>query len=271
MARKVFISSDMSINKKLGIIAETDQLAALLWPWFLTAFDDWGRAEADSWELRVKVFPVNELVTREVIEQAIELYGQAGLMWLYEESGKSYMAIPPEKWFEYQTHIRREKRDNPEGSRFPVPPQQREDASDCAKVREGARENIPSPSPSPSPSDNRSSSKTKKASHPDGYTDDFEEFWMRYPRHVAKREAYAKWQARIKEGAIPSVLIAAAGHYAMDCAQRDTEEKYIKHPATFLGPSKHYEDYLHPPEPPKGKIPKGIVSLQEWVNDHDKE
>ena len=152
MARKVFISSDMSINKKLGIIAETDQLAALLWPWFLTAFDDWGRTEVDPWELRIKLFPANGMVTREVVERAIELYGQAGLVWLYEDDGKRYMAIPPEKWFKYQTHIRKEKRDDPEGSRFPVPPQQaREDARECAKVREGARENIPSPSPSPSP------------------------------------------------------------------------------------------------------------------------
>lgn len=113
--------------------------------------------------------------------------------------------------------------------------------------------------------------RSSKPAHQDDYSDDFEEFWMRYPRHVAKREAYAKWKARIKEGAIPSVLIAAAGHYAMDCINRGTDEKYIKHPATFLGPSKHYEDYLHPPEPPRDKVPKGIVSLQEWVNDRDKE
>lgn len=154
MARKVFITSDMSIDDGLGLIAETDPLSALLWPWFLTVFDDWGRAEANVRKLKPKVFPTNDAVTHEAIERALIQYSDKGLIQLYEVGGKRYMAIPSGKWFKYQTHIRREKRLK-DDSRLPAPPQLREDARECAQLREDASKCIPSPSPSPSlsPSD----------------------------------------------------------------------------------------------------------------------
>ena len=152
MSRKVFISSDISIDENLDDVASENALAALLWPWFLTCFDDWGRSEASPKRLKNKVFPGNELVTPEVIATALQLYQKYGLLKLYEVDGKQYMAVDQEKWFKYQTHIRKEKREK-DGSKYPAP-------EDCAQVRAGARDSaepradrgncIPSPSPSPS-------------------------------------------------------------------------------------------------------------------------
>ena len=46
MARKRFITSDMSVDERIADIAVENPVAALMWPWFITGFDDWGRMEA---------------------------------------------------------------------------------------------------------------------------------------------------------------------------------------------------------------------------------
>lgn len=155
MGRKVFITSDMSVDEKLVEVAEQKPQAALFWPWLLTAFDDWGRAEAAPKRLKAKVFPAITAVTSEDIAEALQLFTNAGLIIMYEVGGKPYMAIPPEKWFKYQTHIRREKRGN-DRSRHPAPPnissaRVRESARECAEPRAVAADCIPSPSPSTLP------------------------------------------------------------------------------------------------------------------------
>jgi DnaD/phage-associated family protein len=172
MARKVFISSSMSTDEEISEIAEVDQMAALMWPWLLTYFDDWGRAKASPREIKNSVFPANDIITIDLIKKALQLY-QDKLIQLYEVGGKWYMCIPQEKWFKFQTHIRREKREN-DGSKIPSPPDEynsahsresargyAEDGEDCAnladtdsigcaQVRADARDFTPSPSPSPS-------------------------------------------------------------------------------------------------------------------------
>jgi len=151
MARKVFISSAMSYDETLSEIAEVEPLAALIWPWFLTYFDDWGRAKASPREIKNSVFQANDLVTMEVISNAISQY-EGQLVRVYTVDGKQYMQIDPDKWFKHQTHIRKEKREN-DGSKHPAPP-----AEDNAQVRAGAREfaesraNLTDCIPSPSPS-----------------------------------------------------------------------------------------------------------------------
>ncbi len=75
----------------------------------------------------------------------------------------------------------------------------------------------------------------------DEYTADFEAFWKVYPRRREKRRAWRVWQARIKEKVQPSVLITAARAYAASC--KGTEERFLKHAATFLGPDRPFEEY----------------------------
>lgn len=76
------------------------------------------------------------------------------------------------------------------------------------------------------------------------YTPEFEEFWKHYPRKVGKREAFAKWKARLKQGETPERLLQACINYAKECERLGTEEKFIKHGKTFLSDKKPYEDYL---------------------------
>lgn len=164
MARKVFVSSDISHDEKLLEVAERDPTAALLWPWLLTVFDDWGRARADARRLKVQVFPGNDLVTTEVISRTLALFREVALITAYEVGGTAYMAVDPDVWFRWQTHIRKDKREDDSGSSCPPPPDterkpssaasnggtNREDARSLAGSREKPRDRAPSPSPSPS-------------------------------------------------------------------------------------------------------------------------
>lgn len=74
------------------------------------------------------------------------------------------------------------------------------------------------------------------------YSDDFMKAWSVYPKRpgMNKKDSYKAWSARIKNGADASVMIAGVERYALFCKIQRTEEKFIKQPATFFGPSEHY-------------------------------
>jgi hypothetical protein len=143
----------MSYDETLSEIAEVDPIAAMMWPWILTYFDDWGRAKASPREIKNSVFQANDLITLEVISKAITIF-DGRLIEVYEVDGKPFMRINPDKWFKHQTHIRKEKREN-DGSKHPAPTarddaQVRADARDDAHFSDNLTDCIPSPSPSPS-------------------------------------------------------------------------------------------------------------------------
>ena len=48
MARKRFVTSEISTDRKIAKLAEKNPVAAALWPWFITALDDWGRMNAET-------------------------------------------------------------------------------------------------------------------------------------------------------------------------------------------------------------------------------
>ncbi|WP_079933355.1 DnaD domain-containing protein [Carboxydocella sp. ULO1] len=120
MARKRFITSEMSTDEKLASIAEINPTAALMWPWFITAFDDWGRMSANPVEVKLTLFPAFPFTSRE-IAQAIQLYDEYGIAHKYEVDGKPYLAINPNVWFKYQTYITADRKKK-QASKYPAPP-----------------------------------------------------------------------------------------------------------------------------------------------------
>lgn len=87
----------------------------------------------------------------------------------------------------------------------------------------------------------RESMEQKPAS---GYSKDFEEFWMAYPRKLGKGEAYKKYKARLNDGWSEKELLEAAKNYASRVARERTEQMYIKHAKTFLSESTPFIDFL---------------------------
>ncbi|WP_333870948.1 helix-turn-helix domain-containing protein [Desulforamulus putei] len=99
------------------------------------------------------------------------------------------------------------------------------------------------------------------------YTQEFEEFYAEYPRKIEKRKAFKAFQARLKEGVNPGDLILAAQNYREYCLTHGTEPKYIKHPATFLGPNKPYEDWINPAVETQLNVPKAWHTIKRYLEE----
>jgi DnaD/phage-associated family protein len=158
MARKRFVTSEISTDRKIAKLAEKNPVAAALWPWFITGFDDWGRMNADPIEVKLTIFPAFPY-TSDDIETFIKLYHEFGIAYHYEVDRKPYLAVNPETWLKYQTYIRKDKLEK-QNSKIPEP----KDAPWVAKnntvddlatknvaKQQSATINVLSPSPSPSP------------------------------------------------------------------------------------------------------------------------
>lgn len=117
---------------------------------------------------------------------------------------------------------------------------------------------------------NNTNKNVKNDKNKEKYSCVFEEFWKAYPRKIDKKRAFKVWNTRLKEKYTPKNMIFAAKNYAKYCKQNNTETRYIKHPSTFIGPEKSFEEFIKPMaiEKPdhawshlpdytgKGKIPK---------------
>ena len=158
MARKRFVTSEISTNRKIAKLAEKNPVAAALWPWFITAFDDWGRMNADPVEVKLTVFPAFPY-TSDDIETFIKLYHEFGIAYHYEVDGKPYLAVNPDTWLKYQTYIRKDKLEK-QKSKIPEPKDapwvaKNNTVDDLATInvakQQSATIKVLSPSPSPSP------------------------------------------------------------------------------------------------------------------------
>lgn len=94
------------------------------------------------------------------------------------------------------------------------------------------------------------------------YTCAFEALWKAYPRKKDKGMAYKQYKARLNDGFSEDELMTAVKRYADECQRQRTEEKYIKHCATFLGASTPFIDYLR--EETNVNEPTDDLSLRLW-------
>lgn len=78
----------------------------------------------------------------------------------------------------------------------------------------------------------------------DKYTSAFDEFWKNYPRKKDKGKAYKCYKARLNDGYSEEQLLTACINYAAECEHNKTEERFIKHGATFLSVNEPFLDYL---------------------------
>jgi len=99
------------------------------------------------------------------------------------------------------------------------------------------------------------------------YPPPFEVFWGVYPRKVEKVVAYRRWRGLVKSGVDPDDLLRAAKHYAEYVEAAGTEERYIKHPSTFLNDDR-WRDWLQPRPLPRKR---GVIATLEGLYKFAKE
>lgn len=72
---------------------------------------------------------------------------------------------------------------------------------------------------------------------------EFEKAWSAYPKRpgASKADTLKAWAARLREGSSAEDMIAGVQRYSEYVRKSGTDPVYIKQPATFFGPGKHYE------------------------------
>lgn len=129
MSRKRSISQTISRDERVADVAQQDHLAAALYPWFLLALDDWGRAEYKPGALRLEIIPAFEGLRTADVERFFGLYFEAELLIRYGDAEREFIAVRDlDAWYRHQPYIHAEKRSgrNPKkhgASKFPCPPQ----------------------------------------------------------------------------------------------------------------------------------------------------
>jgi hypothetical protein len=79
----------------------------------------------------------------------------------------------------------------------------------------------------------------------DTYPELFEQFWNTYPRQIDRSQAVAKWNAQINKKSDPQQMITAAYNYMVYVSAEGTEERYMKHPKTFLN-GETWKEFIEP-------------------------
>lgn len=75
------------------------------------------------------------------------------------------------------------------------------------------------------------------------YPPDFETAWAAYPARPGgnKRDALKAWSARLNTGSSIAEMLAGAQRYKAYVTALKTEPQFIKQPATFFGPARHFD------------------------------
>lgn len=230
------------LSKEIGCSQE-EALGILvsLWLWGLNNADKDGRlVSADKDDVleafsarmlsRLKVNIVESLIKTRWMDEP-----EAGVLYIHDWDTWQ------EQWFKFQSQkeydAKRKREERARKRRHPSSekPEKPDSPSDC---------HGDSPADSPPDAGKNGDDAPKEDEEKSRYSKTFEEFWKAYPRHVDKGNAYKKYMARLKDGYSEAELLAAATRYAEQCLRDHTEDRYIKHPKTFLSDALPFLDYL---------------------------
>jgi hypothetical protein len=70
----------------------------------------------------------------------------------------------------------------------------------------------------------------------------FDEFWAEYPRKVSKHNARIRWDALMRDGVDPAMVIKGARNFAAHCKAESKEAAFIKWPEGWLN-GRMYDDW----------------------------
>jgi hypothetical protein len=157
VARRRYITSDISLNKQLPTAAEVAGFGApFCYLMLIPQLDDWARTDGDAEKIKWNVFQRYPMITESVIEEWLGVLSECRLIEWYELKGQKVIQYNQEAFWRIQTYITKDKQQSDKSKHPPL-------SSDCTKLhrREFCANNsnfaipnnfAPSPSPSPSPS-----------------------------------------------------------------------------------------------------------------------
>ena len=186
--------------------------------------DDFGLMDARPAILKARCYPLKSFDIKKIQPLVSSLVNQ-GLISTYAVDGKPYIRIA--KWKEHQ-QIRAQR------PKYPRPEE--------GLISDDINGNHPiedAPVIQSNPIQSESESNPIQSESDGGL---FERAWNEYPRKgdTSKKSSLKAWNARVKAGTDPEAMLAGVIRYALYCRAMQTENSYIKQPATFFGPDEHY-------------------------------
>jgi len=169
-----------------------------------------------------------------------------------------------EQWFKFQS----QKEYDARRKRQARAKQRRETLDEPEKQDSPADNPTDSPADSPPDADDEGEKQEKPKSK---YSNSFEQFWRVYPKKAEKGNAYKKYMARLKDGFSEEELLTAASRYAEQCRRNGTEDRYIKHPKTFLSDATPFTDFLRGDEPTEQQTEPGGNPFARYKRGDDDE
>lgn len=216
MPRIRTIKPELPQSQSIGRLSRD---ARLLFIQLFTVADDAGRARAASRLLASLLYPYDDDAPALIDGWLAELE-RHGQVRRYVVDGSEYLEIV--KWLEHQ------KIDRPSASRLP------EYRDGPTRPRDNSRALDADLGPGPVPVPHTAAG----AEAPPSARDFFEEFWKEYPRRDGdnpKLPAKMKFDALVKTGLDPEILIAGARRYAQKAREKQQEgTQYIAHALKWL-------------------------------------
>lgn len=214
MARIRTIKPDAFTSDSLSSVSV---LARWTFAGIWTYCDDEGRGRADARLIKAALYPIDDATTLKQVEKALDELEAISAICRYEVDGKPYLHCPG--WGH-------QKINRPSESRLP----------ECSRATHGglSEESLRCVD------GNREQGKEQGSEFAQERVSDsrFDEFWANYPRKTDKAKAKTAW-AKATKTHDPARLIAAAATFAI--AKRDTEQRFIPHPTTWLN-GERWED-----------------------------
>ena len=248
MARARNIKPGFFSNEEL---VELPFATRLLFIGLWTVADRAGRLEDKPKKIKMALFPADEVD----VDSALESLHKSGFLLRYEHEGAKFIQV-----------LAFEKHQNPhkdeKKSVLPAPNLQGTCTVQQPTLNGTCHADSPIPD-SPIPDCSTKSSPTRQKPAPSEDID-FEEAYALYPSRPgsSKQGALKAWRKRIADGVDPKAMVAGVKRYSAYVGLARTEPNFIKMPATFFGPDRHFDsDWTHVPQSRAG--PPGYQSAND--------
>ncbi|MFT4068949.1 helix-turn-helix domain-containing protein [Paraburkholderia sp.] len=97
----------------------------------------------------------------------------------------------------------------------------------------------------------------------------FEEAWKLYPKREggnSKQAALKAWNARIREGVDPDMLVSATKAYAIAMQKSgNVGTRYVRQASTFFGPDRHFAEHVKSGQPREGLFQSAELADNWWT------
>lgn len=282
MARARNIKPKFFQNDELG---ELPPLARLLFIGMWTIADFRGCLEFRPKRIKTQVLPYDECDI-EALSMALD---KSGFISIYSVQGQRYAKI-----IKFERHQTPHKNERDAGSDIPDVEEKDSEISELKKDEINPDKNGTTPAESlfPLPESPILNSEpgippiaasaqvqvVRQKPREAGEDVGFIAAWNAYPKRpgASRAEAYKAWSARIKEKVAPDDIIAGVRRYAAHIDASGTEPQFIKQPATFFGPNKHYESDWGPVQrtgvfPTLGKAGQATAAAAQRILERDRD